>query len=207
MGYLPLIAILLTILNFAYTLLKDYRLDARSKKEEAKRLEKEKRLEDRVKEVEEAQEREKKAELTRRSKASGPYLHPSQDLFSHLCEHAPDGKMWMYPAGGGRVLCVHERETGKDVEKGEPIFMVIENTGQPARNIRFSGDVTGISIGKEPDMDSSAHRQFLRYPFDPEQRGKVQKIVMSFETPDGYDLVHTYETRHGFFELRRIDPP
>jgi hypothetical protein len=82
MGYLPLIAILLTILNFAYTLLKDYRLDARTKGEEAKRLEKEKRLEERVKEIEETQERERKAELIRRSKTSGPYLQPSTDLCS-----------------------------------------------------------------------------------------------------------------------------
>ena len=33
-----------------------------------------------------------------------------------------------------------------------------------------------------------------------------QKVIFSFETDDGLQLTHSYETRHGYFEFYRVEP-
>lgn len=204
---LPLVALLLTILNFGYTLLKDRRLDEKSKLEEAQRIENEKRLEERMKQMEEAQEKEKRAELIRRSKASGPYFALSSDLFSYITDQTPDGQAFMYRAGGGNILYLQRHEVAESLDTTDTVYLIVENRAKSARKIRLSGDINGISLGREPEMSGSHQNLFFKYPFAPGDRGKVQKIIISFESEDGYDLTHVYQTRHGFFELMRIDPP
>ena len=188
MQELPFIAILLSILTFGYTFWKDFRLEKR------------------LKTIEEEQAKEKTAERIRRSKASSPYFVPSKDLFSYVTEQG-EGSMGMWRVLGGNVLYHDRKEVSDALKDNDPVIFVIDNLGKAARKIRLSGDITGITLKQEPDMSDSRRRLFLKYPFVPVNRGKEQKIVFSFESEDGYDLTHIYQTRHGFFELTRIDPP
>jgi hypothetical protein len=185
----PFIAILLSILTLGYAISKDIRLDRR------------------VKKIEEDQAKEKEAESVRRSKASAPFFIPTQDLFGHIYERNDDGGTGLWSVLGGNILYNQRQEVSKNLTAGNMVILVVSNSGKNARKIRLSGDITGIVIKQEPEMSGARHRVFFKYPFSPVDRGKTQKIIISFETDDGYDLTHSYETRHGFFELRRIDPP
>ncbi len=185
---LPFVAILLSILTFGYTFWKDIRLERR------------------LKQVEDSQEKERKAEAIRRSKASAPYFVLSPDLFGRTVEQGEKGEAWMWRTDGGNILYQQRHEVSEKLEANDPVVLVIENIGKDARKIHLSGDITGIALKVEPPMDPT-RRLFFKYPFVPANRGKVEKIIISFETEDGYDMTHTYQTRHGFFELARIDPP
>ena len=188
MEMLPLVAILLSILTFGYSFWKDFRLERR------------------LKTIEEEQSKEKAAENIRRSKASSPYFSPSKDLFSYVTEQS-EGGMGMWRVLGGNVLYHDRKEVSKEMKSDDVVIFVIDNLGKSARKIRLTGDIAGIVLKQEPDMSDSHRRLFFKYPYVPATHGKEQKIIISFESEDGYDLTHTYLTRHGFFELSRIDPP
>ena len=46
----------------------------------------------------------------------------------------------------------------------------------------------------------------LVYPYDPARRGAWETFRLEFETLTGLKTHHVYETRHGYCEIRRIDP-
>ena len=188
MAALPFIAILLSILTLGYAISKDIRLDRR------------------VKKIEEDQAKEKEAERLRRSKASGPYFIPSKDLFAHIYEQNDGGGVGLWSVMGGNILYHDRQQVSDNLTAENVVILVVFNAGKNARRIRLTGDIPGIVVKQEPDISGTGHRIYFKYPFVPADLGKTQKIIISFETDDGYDLTHTYETRHGFFELRRIDP-
>lgn len=106
----------------------------------------------------------------------------------------------------GNVLSVQRKEIPKDAPEKTPVIIVLDTGGKGARRIKISGDIPDVQLKQEPDLDSAHGLVFLKYPYSPPQHGKIQKVVLSFETEDGLELTHTYETRHGHFEFYRVDP-
>jgi hypothetical protein len=107
----------------------------------------------------------------------------------------------------GNVLSSYQNEILKTAPEKTLVILPLDNNGKVARKIRLSGDISDIEIKQEPDMSGSNGLIFVKYPYSPQQHGKLQKVIISFESMDGHDLTHVYQTRHGFFEFTRIDPP
>ena len=160
-------------------------------------------MDTRVKRIEDEQKKEKEAAALRLSKASGPYLVPTKKLFSHVYEQ--EGSQF-YILSGTNVLSPHQKEIVEATAEKMLIILPLDNNGKDARRIRLSGEIADIQLKQEPEMDGANGLIFIKYPYSPQQHGKVQKVIISFESMDGHDLIHTYQTRHGFFEFSRIDP-
>lgn len=165
---------------------------------------KDRKLENRVKQVELEQEQERAAAALRRSKASAPYFTPSKKLVHMLYEDDEDGGISAYH--GANVLSVDRREMPKDAPTNTPVIVLLDTYGKSAKQIKVNGDSPNLQLRQEPDMREAHGLIYLKYPYVPSNHGNAQKVIISFETEDGYDLTHTYETRHGCFEFRRIDP-
>jgi hypothetical protein len=182
-------AIIVSLLALGYTLWKDRKMNKRMKK------------------VEEEQVREKAEAATRRSKASAPYFSPSKKMVGQLYDTTEEGGLtiWM-TRQYGNVLSIERKEIGKDAPEMTPVIIVLDTGGKGARRIKVSGDIQDLEFKQEPDVPDANGLVFLKYPFTPTNHGKTQKVVLSFETEDGLELTHTYETRHGHFEFYRIDP-
>ena len=184
--YTKYAALLVSFLALGYTIWKDYRTDQRMKR------------------IEEEQEREKKETAVRRSKASAPYFSPSKKLVQMVYETTDDGGICVWH--GGNVLSIDQREIPADAPEATPVIVLLDTGGKGARHIRIAGDIPGLELKQEPDINDAHGLLYLKYPFAPSQRGETQKVILSFETEDGLDLTHTYETRHGCFEFYRVDP-
>jgi hypothetical protein len=182
-------AIIFSLLALGYTIWKDRKMNKRMKK------------------VEEEQEREKAEAAIRRSKASAPYFSPSKKMVGQLYDTTDEGGLtvWM-TRQYGNVLSIERKEIGKDAPEKTPVIIVLDAGGKGARRIKVSGDIQDLELKQEPDVSDANGLVFLKYPFTPTNHGKTQKVVLSFETEDGLELTHTYETRHGYFEFYRVDP-
>jgi hypothetical protein len=181
-------AIIVSLLALGYTIWKDRKMEKRMKK------------------VEQEQEREKSEAAIRRSRASAPFFSPSKELFAHIYERNDEGEIEIWESSSGNVLSMNHNEFPNDAEEKTPVIMVLDSGGKGARQIHISGDIQGAQIKQEPQFDGAHGLVFLKYPYTPSQHGKKQKVIFTFETEDGLTLIHTYETRHGCFEFRRIDP-
>lgn len=181
-------AVIVSILALSYTVWKDIKTN--------KRMEK----------IEKEQEREKQEAANRRAKASAPYFTPAGKMFNMLYEEDDDGELGVWTWANGNVLSGSRKEMPKDSPEKTPVIIPLNNSGKGARRIRLSGDIPDVELKQEPDIPDANRTIFLKYPYSPAQHGKTQKITLTFETEDGFDLTHTYETRHGFFEFRRINP-
>jgi hypothetical protein len=104
------------------------------------------------------------------------------------------------------VLTIQNREIGREAPESIPIIFALDTGGKGARRIEVSGEIPDIELRQEPDIDSANGLVFVKYAYVSSLHGKKQKVIISFETEDGLELVHTYETRHGVFEFYRIDP-
>ena len=187
--YSKYIAIIVSLLALGYTIWKDRKMNQRMKK------------------VEQEQEREKTEAAIRRSKASAPYFSPSKKMVGQLYDTTDEGGLtvWM-TRQYGNVLSIERKEMGKDALEKTPVIIVLDTGGKGARRINISGDIPGLELKQEPDVRDAHGLVFLKYPYTPANHGKTQKVVLSFETEDGLELTHTYETRHGHFEFYRVDP-
>lgn len=182
------VAVIISILALGYTIWKDYKTN--------KRMEK----------IEKEQEREKQEAANRRAKASAPYFTPSGKMFGILYDADENGDLGAWNSMNANVLSPSQKEMPNDAPEKTPVIVPLNNSGKGARRIRLSGDIPEVELKQEPDMRDAHGIIFLKYPYSPSEHGKTQKVVLTFETEDGLELTHTYETRHGFFEFHRIDP-
>jgi hypothetical protein len=181
-------AVLISLVALGYTVWKDHRTNRRMKKIEAE------------------QERERQEAALRRSKASAPYFTPSKELFNMLFESRDDGGLGAWTFDKANVLTAQRKEIPKDAPEGTPVIIILNMSGKGARRIRISGDIPDFELKQEPETHGAKGRVFSKYPYKPSQHGMAQKVIVSFETEDGFDLTHTYTTRHGCFEFYRVDP-
>jgi hypothetical protein len=188
MDVLALLALFVSVAGLCYTVWRDRVMDRR------------------VKQVEGEQQRAQAAAALRLSKASAPYFSPSKALIGHVYDFGENGQPIVWHGTNQNILSTQNREIKRDAPEGTMVIVVLDNHGKGARKIRLSGDIPSAEIRQEPDLSSASGLIFLRYAYSPSQHGKVQRITVSFESEDGYDLTHVYETRHGFFEFHRVDP-
>lgn len=167
---------------------------------------KDRKMNIRMQQVEKAQELEKQEAALRRSRASAPYFTPSTRIFSNIWEPVDNGQYSGWSATDDNVLSFQRKEVGKEVPENTPIIFVVDTGGKGARRISVSGDIPGLKIQQEPDINAANNLVYFKYPYVPSKHGMKQKVSFSFETEDGDKLTHTYETRHGFHEFKRIDP-
>lgn len=144
-------------------------------------------------------------EIKRRGDA--PFLTVSNANFQQLYHELKQDVVNVWYATNGNVLSCFRDEVGSDMGKGLPVVFVVDNAGQSARAIIVKLDSEEIAFKREVDFSDSQGLYFLEYPYDPEKRGKEQRLTLSFETSSGVQDTHIYMTRHGMRFLKRIDPP
>lgn len=176
----------ISLLTLFYTIIKDYRTNKRLKR------------------VEQEQAREKQEEKLRRSRASAPFFCPSKIPISAVYESDGDGYFaWIVLKNN--VLCSLRNEIDKSQQDTGKIILPLDTIGKMAKSVAVSGDIPDLEIKQE--TPGSNDLIFLKYTYCPANHGKSQKVNLDFETEDGYKLTHIYQTRHGFCEFKRIDPP
>lgn len=181
---IALAALVFSLATFGYTVWRDRKMDAR------------------VKQVESEQDREKEDAKRRQSVASSPFFYPSDDLENSYTTTSPHG-MNSWHLMDQRLLSAYKQEIGDKVPNGERIGIVLGVSGGNARRLAIGGEIEDVHLERSSER---LGRVILSYPYSRDQHGNLQKIAFSFETEDGYHFDHTYETRHGHFEFRRIDP-
>jgi hypothetical protein len=147
--------------------------------------------------------KQKLAEIEARGKA--PYLTTSTGLIGNAFHQEDDGSISMFPAVGSNVLSTRNRVV-VGLAKGDPVVLVLENQGADARRIRIVTDLKEASLRQEPEIDGAHGYTFLLYEYEPDKQGQRVKIELSFESHDGYQGAHTYETKHGEFYFVRTHP-
>ena len=168
----------------------------------------EKRREKVAKEKAEASAAKANAELLAiRRRGEAPYLSLSAERFGHLYySTGKPGEMGMWSCGDVNVLSDVRDEVGEEMEAGDPVILVVENTGQATRRTSIKLDAKPIKFVQEPKFQGANDRHFLEYAFVPELRGKEQVIQIQFEAVSGVQDTHLYLTEHGRRVLHRIDP-
>jgi hypothetical protein len=145
-------------------------------------------------------------QIKRRSDA--PYLALTSSLVQHLyLPPTATRGIQMASTIGGPVLASNRREIPKDCPMGTAIYVVVENLGEDARWTRVEIDGVPAALGQEPDFSSARGLQFLAYEYNPAKHGQPQAVRLTFETGSGVQDTHIYETLHGIYSLKRIDPP
>jgi hypothetical protein len=139
-------------------------------------------------------------------RGDAPYLVPSGTVFGQLYFAAGDGEIRAWHVTLGNVLSFQRNEVGSECPAGNPVILVVDNTGESARGIVVKLDGEEISLKREADLNDAHGLYFLEYPYAPEKRGQEQRIAVSFETQNGVQDTHRYITRHGFRVLQRINP-
>lgn len=185
--YTKYAAIIISIVTLVYTFLKDRKTEVRLHK------------------VEEQQEREKAQAALRRSRASAPFFSPSRKLFGQVYDTNEEGII-AWHSMAENLLSTQRNQVSKELADKYPIIMVLDTGGKGARRIEISGDIPEFELRQEPDLNGAHELVFAKYPYAPANHGKIQKVILTFETEDGLELTHTYQTKHGFFEFFRIDP-
>lgn len=113
---------------------------------------------------------------------------------------SPGHPEWKQVLDGGRA------EIKPDLKLGAPVLMLVENAGSETREVKVEPNEHEISLDCEPDVEESSGHWWLAYPYAPEKRGEEQSFIVSFETDTGVQGKHAYVLKHGFRELRRVDP-
>jgi hypothetical protein len=185
MDFIALIALVVSGATFFYTAKRDRKMD------------------ERVKLVEEAQERERAEAVRRRSIASSPYFHPASELANSFTTTGGSGGMSSWHIMDQRLLSSVKPEITNHKADGARIGLVLANSGKRARRISVSGDLQDVEMEQ---VRETYDLLVLSYRYFKASHGQMQNIKFSFETEDGYRFEHTYETKHGHFCFRRIDP-
>ncbi len=142
-----------------------------------------------------------------RRRGNAPYLTPSNALFNIAREPVREnGQGAGWSPINSNVLCWMRQEVPPDLPEDTPVVLIVGNSGQPARRVDVKLDNREVFFRQEPDVDGAQGLLLLKYPYQPKMRGQMQILEIAFETPDGMQDVHRYETRHGIRHLRRIDP-
>lgn len=139
-----------------------------------------------------------------RSRGEGPYLSPSNQLCGHIYEQTGEGIV-AWRTTGASLLWV-QREEVSDLKAGDPVIMLLQNSGRDARRISIDTALRNCTLKQEPGLDSSHGYIFLKYDYEPEQHGKIVQLSISFEGPHGSQDTHVYETIHGRRAFTRVKP-
>lgn len=185
MDFIALIALVVSGATFFYTARRDRMMD------------------ERVKLVEEAQERERAEAVRRRSIGSSPYFHPASELANSFTTTGGSGGMSSWNIMDQKLVSQFRQEINDQVADGSRIGIILANSGKGARRISVSGDLQDVEMEQ---VRENADLLILSYRYFKASHGLIQNIKFSFETEDGYCFEHTYETKHGHLYFRRIDP-
>jgi predicted RNase H-like nuclease (RuvC/YqgF family) len=145
------------------------------------------------------------AEIHRR--ADAPFLQLCNSRFNMLYHEADDGKLVAISCMEAGMLSAFQMKVSPKIEDGDEVVLLNENSGQPAHAVRLTLDGLPVRIYQEADMQHSGNHQYIIYPYRKAKHGSVQRIQISFESKNGVQDTHSYETHHGVRTLRRIDPP
>lgn len=140
-----------------------------------------------------------------RRRGDAPLLVPDDAMFNNIYE-ANGANIHFLSAANPRVLC-WLREEVVGVKANEPVFFLVKNVGKAAPQVSLRLDGESIRLLKEPEIDSAHGYHFLKYPYNPEMHGQIQRLMMRFVSETGFEDTHTYELIHGHRTLRRVDPP
>lgn len=134
-------------------------------------------------------------------RGNAPFFRTSEALNLQVYENLGAGQIVMhqYCLGG------HYREFPKGAKSGE-VILLVDNHGESARSISVKLDGEEIVFSTEPDFQGAHGHSFFRYPYEPQKHGQTQRIEICFETRNGVQDTHIYETKHGVSHLKRIDP-
>lgn len=91
---------------------------------------------------------------------------------------------------------------------GAKVYLMVKNQGKQVRAARIADSVMSLDArdGEIAVDGTNQKRSRVIYNFDISKLGEAQRFVLHFESLDGFKQSHVYETRHGFCELRRVDP-
>lgn len=92
--------------------------------------------------------------------------------------------------------------------EGAAVCLVVVNHGRRVRAARItqpSDYALDAALGHISE-DNAGRLPKIIYPFLREHLGQAVSFTLEFESLDGVQQRHIYETRHGACELRRIDP-
>jgi hypothetical protein len=143
--------------------------------------------------------------IRRRSLDDSPYLTPSNERFNGVTfPGEKPGETYWLPAGGAALLCFLKNEIGDKVPEGTEIYMVLDNKGSSAQEIKITLDEQPIKL-LPFDFENQTNPGIV-YPLNPQIRGKEQVVSLSFLARNGSRDTHLYVTRHGFRIFKRIDP-
>jgi len=101
-------------------------------------------------------------------------------------------------------------QSGDDIDPATPagtrLALMVANVGAPVRELTDDWP-NGTGIDTTHDLPHDEHTaSMISYLYDPMKLGQTLRIRLDFETLDGVKLHHVYETRHGYAELKRVDP-
>lgn len=139
-------------------------------------------------------------------RGDAPYLVPSDTFTGMIYEAADGGGIIPWNTSNGNVLYAQRHEISGSLDEGETVILLLDNSGEAARNIQLETELRNCRLCEEPEMGSAQGLVFLKYDFEPDKKGARQTVRMSFESPSGFKGEHIYETIHGQFHFKRIVP-
>jgi hypothetical protein len=159
-------------------------------------------------EVKNAMAAQAKAEanlLLIKRRGDAPFLKSDDAMFNNIYEaNGPEVHFWS--AGNPRVLCWLRGEVA-GVKANEPVIFLVKNVGKAAPQVSIKLDGESIRLLREPDVAAAHGFYFLKYPYNPEKHGQIQRLLVQFVSESGFEDTHIYELIHGHRTLHRVDPP
>jgi hypothetical protein len=183
-----------------------WRIERKDKKREVQE-----KLQERAEKMQEREERKKaEAELaavSRRAFDAAPYFAVSDRRFD-LIEFPSDNprKNFRLAPWEPSMLSFMHTEVDRTIPDGEQILLLIEERGSPAEEIKILLDGNPASLVYGLFDRRQSQLPAIQYAYRPQCHGKEQTFEISFLASNGVRDTHRYATRHGFRELRRIDP-
>ena len=141
-----------------------------------------------------------------RRRLEAPWLAPSEAKFNFLYTNPSAGPIQGCSVASGCLLSHLRSEVDKNTAPGAAVFMVIENLGKEPRRTVLQLDGQPVRLGREPAVSDAHGLQYIEYPYDPGKHGREQRLVVDFETENGFRDRHIYAMKHGQRFLRRVDP-
>ncbi len=139
-----------------------------------------------------------------RSRGETPYLSPSTQLCGYIYVQTGE-EIVCWDTIGSNVFWV-EREEVSGLKAGDPVILLLENSGLDARRIKIDTVLKNCGIRQEPNVSDSHGYTFLKYDHDPEQHGKTVQSSMELEARSGFRDTHVYETVHSRRAFARVKP-
>ena len=139
-------------------------------------------------------------------RGDAPYLSPSSVCVGMIYDEADGGGLCGWSAHQGNFLYAQRHEVSKDIKDGDSVILLLDNCGESARNIKLETDLKNCRLCREVDIDNAHGLDFVKYDFERAKLGVLQTIKLSFEAPSGFKGTHVYETIHGQFHFKRVNP-